>query len=648
MQDAGMGGGAASGAGAAASGAGKAGGEAAKAIKESMKKFGEKFKEFGKSVGQKTKNAFGNMNNKTKYAAGGAAVGGAGGFLLGRGVSGGGKIKGDVSRGSVWLFFIISLTIHLLDYWANAFSTYMRWMLYIALGFFAAVMFKNSVNKIYEVSLGFTLANLFMPLVIRNVPRDMSVYIYLVVLVLPLWFLFIWWNFKDDIRFIGIVGTIWFLICLLLVINSFVAENPAILSADFIPSDSAEAIRLFTKELKNWFSNVKGQTFEVVTSLPDTLKRTWNQSMTYATGGYYNGQEEAVQEPLGVFLEDIEATSEKYYEGDKITIWGVLRARNIGRKPMDVDVNCGLAEEWQFNEEEFLDRGYQKPQAYPSEFQMEGYDRVNIDCAFNKGFPVWGKYDVMINATFSFETNARLLTYWMDLNSARAITREGEKIHRVYDIPEEPVSYYTSGPVMVGMNMGKQPIRVGGENQDRPILGITVKSNGDRGKIAKIHFIEIYIPKEISINTASCSEKVAQIKTEGEFKVYRVESDRRFENIENYHTITCGFEELSNSVLEPTAPITLRYIKSKISYDYVVYRSIKIDVEEDPNKEEIEEESSSNGESGDGTLKSCYGVEDGYKYACVPMNVPNSCSGEWSTRQCPSTKPGTRCCKTEV
>ncbi len=563
-----------------------------------------------------------------------AAAGTAGGFLLGSLRNKGGGSEGEFSPGSVWFFIIISLTAHIFDYIFNAFSPFMRVIVYVALAFFAFMLFQKALPNILRATLLITIGNLLMPTMLQfSIGRSNEIAL-LVIIFLPMWPLYISLMAKDKVKFIGTLGILWLLFCLILTLNYFLADNQQFLGANINLGDSLKARKTFWDEVKDFVQTSK----EDFSSIPEQIRTSWNKSMNYATAGYYQGQEEAVEEPLGVFLNDVLSASENYFENEKVTIWGTLKARNIGKNSMSVKVGCGLSDEWKVESDM-----YRETTVYPEEFEMEGYDQVDLDCMFENGFPEWGTYDVNLNATFSFETYARLLTYWIDEDSARAITREDEDVPDVYDLPKEPLSYFTSGPVMVGLGLGEQPMKVG-QSSIIPTLGLTLESNWFEGKIAKVKSIKILIPEELSLNVEACSDSVFVGGKEDKFNVYYVDVENsKFENIDNYITIRCKFNEVSNNALDPTSPITLRHIKAVVEYDYVVYEEVEIEIEKDVTKQDEEEATTTSNKE---EIRECSGTEDSYNYECMSTKECEVAEGVLVDGIC--TKSNSYCCRTEV
>lgn len=543
---------------------------------------------------EKTAQQSSNINKNLVAAAGAGAVGGG----IVRGAAGRVSkrdnfrdfFRGMVDRGrgntaAVSFFFVIVLLIHTID----ALSRFVmdlkaRALLYIILMMWGYFIFRNPNlgfdTRTFTTCMLLSLWTFYVPMIRTWLPRNPSLTLIFdgIILFAPLWVIFVFFS-AQHVRWIRILFSIWLTFWIVFFFLWYFNEMDDVMKTGTLrPIDTFRPVNEVWKELRTTGRSYWRSTFQTFKNMPQTAQKWWNQSMEYATGGYYHGQEELVEEPLGVFLDDVETTSEEYYAYDPITIWGTLKAKNIGKDPIRVTVDCGI-DNW-----EDVEEGLREPKISPNvEFDMEGYDQIDIDCIFKEGLTT-GYYDISLNATFEFETDARLLTYWMDSERYRAITRQDRDVFDEYDIPEdEPEAYFTSGPVAVGIGVGKPPIKVGGEVV-RPRLGITIERNWYEGKIARINYIIIHLPKEMTLDLDSCSEEVQRGGREGEFNTYRIFGNDKFVNIEDFKTIICRFNEVKPSILDPT-PVTLRYIKVNVDYDYVIYETIEIDVNEHPKKE---------------------------------------------------------------
>ena len=64
------------------------------------------------------------------------------------------------------------------------------------------------------------------------------------------------------------------------------------------------------------------------------MRKNWQGSLEYATGGYYRSKVEENEDPnskLGVYLENVQAADKQFYDGAR---WKRLRAVKLGRDPL--------------------------------------------------------------------------------------------------------------------------------------------------------------------------------------------------------------------------------------------------------------------------------------------------------------------------
>ena len=67
-----------------------------------------------------------------------------------------------------------------------------------------------------------------------------------------------------------------------------------------------------------------------INTLWDEAAKSWKARLEYATGDYYEGEvEENENEPLGVYLENIEKAETEFYEDEPVSIWVTLKARTL-------------------------------------------------------------------------------------------------------------------------------------------------------------------------------------------------------------------------------------------------------------------------------------------------------------------------------
>ena len=186
----------------------------------------------------------------------------------------------------------------------------------------------------------------------------------------------------------------------------------------------------------------------------------------------------------------------------------------------------------------------------------------------------------------------------MDQTRLRESRRRGED--PLKDLPDRnPTTIYTSGPIMVGMNLGTQPIGIpaptGTTETAGPTLGVTV-DNIWTGKMKKIKHLIIMTPKGIEIkdingiavskikscqhlmqdyDVKACNdtvdnayllppEELARVNAEKDIMAYTFRA----------HTIVTDYSKLVSA-----APLTKNFkVTVKYDYEYSVMRAINVDV----------------------------------------------------------------------
>jgi len=545
------------------------------------------------------------------------AAAGVGGFFAG-GLAFGGKV--GIGRILLWVFAIV---VHLLDA-TTKFSTLgqtTRLILYLVLAMWAWFEYVGTrwdpklfgtFLLLLTLSWGIPWINYIIVKYLSSVPVIAETFSFLIVFT-PAWPIFIGVTSREN----KVVGTLtyiyivfWFSLFIywyFTSINNTLLENIPLTSVD-----PYEPVRDLGKLLKDFWRNGLLVAVEKLKEVPTLVQQTWNQSMNYATGGYYQGQEENVQEPFGVFLRDTKPIQEKYYYGEPVTVLADLEAKNIGKDPIDVEVKCYAQDMYQEGPSLNAD------QLYPQQsFKMEGNEKEQIDCTFlnnNKDTAMIGgaEYDVILNVTFTFQTDARLKVYWMNYDRYKTLISQGEDSLSKLEIPEEEeFAIYTSGPVKVGIGVGQPPIKVDGPI--KPRLGITLESNWDRGKIVEIKSLNIYIPNQLTLDLKSCSAKIKEKGIESEFRVY--ELNEPIAVTEDYRTITCRFDSVPNTILDST-PVTIRYIKAKVEYTYLIDDTVTVEIIETPPDEQTAEVSETAALCGNSLLDEGEWCDESYDNYC--------------------------------
>jgi hypothetical protein len=534
-----------------------------------------------------------------KRMIGVAGAGALGGVLLNSLI--GGSYKDKSRMGRIFLF-LFAVSIHVIDALTgfSGMGQANRFFMYFLLAMFAWFVYKESTWDLQKLFLFFfTSFFIYMLPVIRallinwNSSKAMITGFDFIFTFSSLWVIYILFT-SEDIPFLRFWTIIYLILWFAFFFSWYVTNvnNTILNNLPVSAIDPYKSIKDAGKMLKSiWINNIL-TIGETAKEIPEKIKKAGQEGLDYATGGYYKGEEEQVKEPFGVFLKNTEAIQTKYYPGEPVTVLADLEAENIGKTPVEVSVIC-YAEDT-YEEGQRIDADLLYP---PTPFKIEGNEKTQIDCIFlnnhqenekdKKNMQEGIDYTIHLNVTFSFETDARILTYWMDYDRYKTLDRQSEDSLQKLEIPElEPPSIFTNGPVQIGMGVGKPPIQVGGGAEAVvPRLGLTLDSNWDRGEIVNIKELELDVPDVLSLNLESCTAKIEESdKIMKGFKVYHLVEPINVR--EKYRTITCRFNEIPSSILGQT-PVTLRYVKAKAKYTYLIEDSVEVEILE--NSEETSE-----------------------------------------------------------
>ncbi len=323
-------------------------------------------------------------------------------------------------------------------------------------------------------------------------------------------------------------------------------------------------------------------------SLKESTQKAWQRQIAFATGDYYIGQvDQNAKEKLGVYIEDIKLSAPVVYEGEPISIWATLKARTLGDKIINVNVSCKTKDKEGSEIIGYTDIGKKETLR---EFKIAKMEEEDIDCNFKKYELDTGAYEIKFNALFNFETMAYLKTYFINKERQRSLIREGIDVFEQYGITDTaPTAIYTNGPIKIGMETTQQPIGLSANYDNKPRLGITF-DNAWEGKIKKIRDLVVYIPEDIEIGACLDSfEPYDNIKEEEKQKGYdayklrdEIKEGRLFKDIEQFITINCRLNIPLNKVSQflGKTPITTKYFKVTVDYEYELEKGISISIKE--------------------------------------------------------------------
>jgi len=307
------------------------------------------------------------------------------------------------------------------------------------------------------------------------------------------------------------------------------------------------------------------------------------------TGPYELGVEENVQEPLGVYLENVARTSEFISMGDVANVFGDVRSHALKTdKILWINVDC--YEEGKF---ELQDKhGEITPR---KRFNVTEGEQVPVNCnipALNLG-P--GSHRIALEVTFDFQTSSYLRGYFMEQDQIRAYKRQHpEETSNPLDsfgiADKTPLAAYTGGPLFVGMGIGQQPIPLTNEAFG-PTLTITIDKNWPEGELLKVNGLNITVPPGMIISKVSGRDMVKSNYCSGggsqEYSCLLNKPeilDRLFPPDEKPVSLRKNIRVetmiTDRGILMAKAPLSIRSFKLTIDYTYRIKKAQSVTVQQ--------------------------------------------------------------------
>jgi hypothetical protein len=331
--------------------------------------------------------------------------------------------------------------------------------------------------------------------------------------------------------------------------------------------------------------------WENVKSAFDKIKNSEGQYMAQIRGEYYTGEiDQNAKERLGVYLEDLKAADTSFYQNQPVTIWGTLVAKTI-KEPITIIIGCIETKDRKDLDMIDVDKNPKEP------FTIYSSENDGVECIFKNGSLSIGDHNIGLKADFNFFTTSYIKTYFMNPEAKRALVSEGiDPLDRYGITDKKPNAIYTAGPINVGMDVGNAlPLLT-----DREIrLGITL-TNSWEGKLKEIKDVYIITPKSISMigssdNKYYCSgrrnyifEKVSckdvNEETAGcdDSRLHNVfkfsAQNEKIKDINNYETMLCRFKIDDASGLMGDVPVSTRYFKVGLKYDYSIKKDVNVEI----------------------------------------------------------------------
>ena len=336
-----------------------------------------------------------------------------------------------------------------------------------------------------------------------------------------------------------------------------------------------------------------------VSQFPERFKQSYDAQLEYATGGYYNGQvEENVEEPLGVFIENLLLSNQDYFEDETVILWANLRVNTLKEKPIGILMNCTTGDS------KNKKSGQVEPDYYPGKpinFNITSQEEEGIQCKFPAGNLAAATHTLTLSAEFNFETLGYLKTYFMDIDRKQALARNAiDPLDQYGIVDKNPTAKFTNGPIRIGIGTSSQlPVGISKNPtlSQQPRLGITIENQWG-GKIKNITNIIVMIPtsmrleqsaegicngwfEEVGINTLDDALQ------DSNYRSYKMtESLRKDINkkpIDTFITRICTVEVDDVDEILGNTPVATHYYRVYAEYIYSAASTISVTVKKTKN-----------------------------------------------------------------
>lgn len=486
------------------------------------------------------------------------------------------KVGRNVTSGSITLLFFLALACHLMDAFYLKFGQPMLsgrvviWFFvmiigYITLksrdyGFDPYALFHCALLSAFSVMVPYLKGWLDLAL-----PSSFGNFM---VIFAPVWLIYILYFLPDAPSWIRGMGTtyliFWMTIAILYGFRIGAFAKIEDLRAGYIDvwqplSIVKDMIVQGLKDSVQWLS-----------TFGKRLDETQNKYVQGAVGtDLYAGKvDQNAQEKLGVYLQEIKPSQPEFFTEDPVAVWATIVARTLDR-PMLVRVNC------------IADKGTTQQRkadkvipSYP--YEVYTTDEADLDCSFEPRALAKGTHKISIIANFTFSTLAYQKVYFIDKSRALAMAREDTDILEYYGIKDKkPVTIYTNGPVMIGMDVRNMPVKLDRKTPNQQLmLGISIK-NQWQGRVLNVTGLKLIFPSFARLDGYKCGSYEFEEQEQGAYKLKRTLSE-----IKDYKTLRCPVVISNVEQALGQTPISIQYFKVTTNYTYELEKSISITIKE--------------------------------------------------------------------
>lgn len=508
-----------------------------------------------------------------------------------------------ISNNKVKLFFFIIIGLHLFDLFSgfNRIGGNGIWWATIYLFMALAAPFflddgegyiKTLLSPKTLIFLGISVVAWLLPVLVSKLPAIVqnNMWFKFLIIISPVWLMFLIFSGAQD-NLINKIRTVWILIWITLALITLLAtvakwHAPTELQGQFgfnpfdVFSDVWDSVRTSVKK-----------TFSRITGVPSTFGAFINRNLNDSIGRNFAGQVDPyAQGDLGVRFTKIETFRDTFRTGTPITAWAYLQGESF-KEELELVMRCfAVSDEGEQFNGTIMTQGVQQDHIH-----LKMKEKISASCEFDS-LPK-GYYDIWFGGAFVFETWGYIQYYFAPDELVTNMWLQDLNPAREANIPERPVSIFTSGPINLGLASEQdQPIPINpvsgeGYTPDRtlPPFGASVINQWSDGKVNSVRQITLMIPEPFILK--GCDK----VPTQGTKQEPQAISDRvpgyREYTFGNMQDVNSGFQsvmcflafdepkEENAANIIASYDLVMKTFAAKTNYVYEIKDSVRVKVE---------------------------------------------------------------------
>ncbi len=485
-----------------------------------------------------------------------------------------------------WLLAIVAILIHIWDV-LNEFSrggdhllliitVYVLFALYAALFYYRTGWEKDSLQY-----FGISLLAIVLPLIFR-LPIlgeffGRSDYLPVLLMVMPVWFLYIALHEKQDqsLHWTGKI-LIYIIIIALVIIGLGMFTLPDV----FTSTERVQIGQAWNRvwnDIKDGFQTIKERMGAIldIDEWQVKFEKTFNPAMAYYTGEVEDNKEE----PHGVYITRWESLYPTTYVGSDPKFLGRLEAKTFIPGGLSLTPGCRLTRAGK--------TGGWKGEVDTGNEPIEVNKLITRDilCTFESNESMTqGSYTAAMGIEFPFETWAYITNTFVSRQLLEQYLLQDRDINRELDIPRTTEAVFTNGPVMVGVLAPEQPIDVDPEAR-QPVkqrFGFTLDDRWTQGHFEEFIETQVLVPEPFLLEECEPVQPGTPASADG-IRTYSFVRSPEYDPRLELRTITCQLVLPDKAAAERViafgdkTPVTFVVIAK---YNYVIEKEQRIRIEE--------------------------------------------------------------------